>query len=447
MKRLLRLILLLWPCALTAQGQIPLFPAGTLYGSGPVAVYPEGFVAAAGQELAVDGGREAVLDASREVLVADREGDAVRVPLEVVITPASAVAPSARALVLCIGESTCGLVNANPCTGSLAEGWNWASMLRYMAVQDGVDIRCLGTETVSGTGIDACYTAHGGWSAYTFLNWPVAAKMDPWAPDSFLKSADMWAALGLERVTGKPYEGALWQHDLAARTRYGRYRPGKTLSQPLQNEFFSEAEGFSLETYLERYRTLDDTGEPLLAVGDNPAGEKVWGSDGKLYRVGDRITTQALLRRIRVCRPTHVVLNLGINDGDSACSTDAAAEGVVTLMDRFGDIPVAWFVNRWPGVCRMELWEEEYVPRRYGMNGNNTRVEAIIEAVSRRVEGRPHRYVLDVWHTQFPASQHEEKRLPDGRLDCSVNDVHLGYRGQWTAARQVQGWLYWLLSR
>lgn len=437
-----------WPCVLLAQGQI--FPARTLYGSGPVAVYPEGFVAAPGQEFTLNGGREVLLDGPGTVSVEDREGGSVQEALDVLITPASALPENARALVLCIGESTCDLVNANPYTGSYAQGWNWASMLRYQALQDGVDIRCLGTATLPEGAVDACYTGHGGWSAYTFLHWPVAAKMDPWAPDSFLKSEAMWAALGLEKVTGKPYEGAVWQHDLMARTRYGIHRPAKTaprMAKEPVNEFFTPEKGFSLETYLERYRTLDDAGEPLPAMRENPAGEQVWGSDGKRYTVGSRITSQALLQRIRVCRPTQVVLNLGINDGDSGCSVEVAAEGIVALMDAFGSIPVAWFVNRWPGVCRKELWEGEYVPRQYAMNGNNTRVEAIMEAVFRRLEGRPDRYVLDVWHTQFPASQHEEKLLPDGRLDCSVNDVHLGYQGQWTAARQVQGWLYWLLSR
>jgi len=443
MKRL-AILMLFWPCMLLAQGQIPLFPAGTLYGSGPVAVYPEGFVAAPGQELVIDGRREVLLDGPAAVSVADRDGESAIVNLNVVITTPSAVPAGTKALVLCIGESTCDLVNANPFTGSYAEGWNWASMLRFQALQDGVDIRCLGTGTLPDGGVDACYTGHGGWSAYTFLNWPIAAKMDPWAPDSFLKAPQMWEALGLERV--KAYEGAQWQHDLIARTRYGKHRPEKAISGEPVNEFFSEDEGFSLETYLERYRTLDDSGEPLPAKRRNPACEKVRGSDGKIYRVGSRITSQALLGRIRVCRPTHVVINLGINDGDSACSVDVAAEGIVALMDEFGSIPVAWFVNRWPGVCRKELWESEYVPRQYGMNGNNTRVEAILKAVSLRLEGRPDRYVLDVWHTQFPASQHEEKLLPDGRLDCSVNDVHLGYFGQWTAARQVQGWLYHLLS-
>lgn len=448
MKKLL-ILLLFWPCLLLAQGQIPLYPAGTLYGSGPVAVYPEGFVAAPGQELALNGGREAVLEASGTVVVEDRSGHCSSVNLDVVITPASAVTPKARALVLCIGESTCDLVNANPYTGSLAEGWNWSSMLRYLALQDGVDIRCLGTQTVPGTPLDACYTGHGGWSAYTYLNWPVAAKMDPWAPESFLKSDAMWAALGLSEATGKAYEGAPWQYDLIARTRYGKYRPSAgapRLPGDPANEFFHPEEGFSLETYLERYRTLDDSGEPLPAAGENPAGEKVWGSDGKWYTVGSRITSQALLHRIKVCRPTHVVLNIGINDGDSACSVEVAAAGLAALMDRFGDIPVALFVNRWPGVCRKELWPE-YVPRQYGMNGNNTRVEAIFSILRSSLAGRDKRFLLDVWHTQFPASQHEEKPLADGRLNCSVEDVHLGYFGQLSAARQVQGWLYWLLRK
>ncbi|HAC40945.1 MAG TPA: hypothetical protein DCF48_05190 [Rikenellaceae bacterium] len=443
MKKLL-LLGFFWPCALLAQGQI--FPAGTLYGSGPVTVYPEGFVAAPGQELVLNGGREAVLDGPATLVVTDRVGPSVNVDVNVIVTPAQAVEPSARALVLCIGESTCGLVNANPYTGSFSQGWNWASMLRYLALEDGVDIRCLGTESLPGTSLDACYTAHGGWSAYTYLNWPVAAKMDPGAAPSFLHADAMWEGLGLDKVTGKPYGGELWQHDLMARTPYGKYPPSREIASEGVNEFFSVEGGFSLETYLERYRTLDDRGDVLPAVGPNPAGEEVWGRDGKRYKVGSRITSQALLARIKVCRPTHVVLNIGINDGDSACSVEAASEGLAELMERFGDVPVALFVNRWPGVCRRELWEG-YEPRQYGMNGNNTRVEAIFSLLGEWISTRENRYLLDVWHTQFPASQHEEKLLPDGRLDCSVNDVHLGYFGQLSAAHQVQGWLYWLLRK
>ena len=204
--------------------------------------------------------------------------------------------------------------------------------------------------------------------------------------------------------------------------------------------------GLKDSEHLERYRTLDDCGEPLPATQDNPAGEKVWGSDGKLYTVGSRIVSQALLRRVQVCRPTHIVLNLGINDGDSACSAEVSARCLEQMMDAFGSIPVAWFVNRWPGVCRKDLWEDGYVPRQYEINGNSARVMAIFTALAALLRDRPDRYILDVWHTQFPASQHEERLLPDGLLDCSVNDVHLGWEGQLTAARQVQGWLYRLLS-
>ena len=442
MKKLL-ILLLFWPCLLLAQGQI--FPARTLYGSGPVTVYPEGFVAAPGQELTLNGEREYTLDGSVTVSVEDRSGTVTQVALEAVITPASALPEKARALVLCIGESTCGLVNANPYTGSYAEGWNWASMLRYLSLEDSVDIRCLGTESLPGASLDACYTAHGGWSAYTFLNWPVAAKMDPGAAPSFLHSDAMWEALGLDRVTGKPYNGELWQHNLMARTPYGKYTPTKKITSAFVNEFFTEEGGFSLETYLERYRTLDDNGDMLPVVGANPAGEQVWGKDGKRYTVGSRITSQALLARVKVCRPTHVVINMGINDGDSACSVEVAAEGLAALMDSFGDVPVALFVNRCPAVCRKELWED-YVPRQYAMNGNNMRVEAIYSLLAPWADTYENRYILDVWHTQFPASQHDEKLLSDGRLDCSVNDVHLGYYGQLSAARQVQGWLYSLLA-
>ena len=243
MKRFVFLFFL-WPCALLAQDRI--FPARTLYGSGPVTVYPEGFVAAQGQELTLNGEREYTLNGPATVSVEDCNGTSTQVTLEAVITPSSALPKKVRALVLCIGESTCDLVNANPYTGSYAQGWNWASMLRYQALQDGVDIRCLGTATLPEGGVDACYTGHGGWSAYTFLHWPVAAKMDPWAPEAFLRSEAMWAALGLDGVTGKAYEGASWQHDLMARTRYGKYRASPTaprLPEIHVNEFFDPEKG------------------------------------------------------------------------------------------------------------------------------------------------------------------------------------------------------------
>jgi hypothetical protein len=175
--------------------------------------------------------------------------------------------------------------------------------------------------------------------------------MDPGAPAHFFNSEAMWYALGLQGVTGKPFLKEEWQYNLMALTPFGKYPPDNhpslvafakyvsgrhgypvycgsikkwclSLAKNPINEFYSlEAaktgdSAFSLEAYLERYRTLDDSGNRLESSSENPAGERVRGKDGKYYTIGNRIVSQALLNKVSVCRPTHVVFNVGINDGD-----------------------------------------------------------------------------------------------------------------------------------
>ena len=479
---------LMLPAGAFAQEPLRIFPSGTLYSAGEkVAVYPEGYVIESGQRLRVSGVREASVPPGTTVLsLENSDGRTALDTVRVECTPPSAVIGSAR--VLCLGESTTGTVNADPRTGGRELGWNWASMVAALSARDGVDIRCLGTETVSG---EAAYTAHGGWSAYTYLNWPCAAKIDPHAPAHFFGPETMWYALGLRTQTGKTYSGETWQNDLLARTPFGKYpadgdaslwafigsvqgrygypeftgkgpykgKPGQLrqlrrwmedLAENPVNEFYhldsarNAASAFSLQAYLERYRTLDDRGVRLPAASDHPAGERVRGSDGKIYTVGSRIVTRELLRKVSVCTPTHVVVNIGINDGDSGTSIPCAAEGICRLMECFGDFPAAYFVNRWPGVCYKELWTPSYLPRQYAVNGNNARIMACLPLVFAWTAARPQCDALDVWHCQSPVSQLQEK-YRDGVLDCSIDDVHTGYDGQMSAARQVLGWIYYRL--
>ena len=465
-----------------------IFPSGTIYAvDGAVTLYPEGFVLERDQRLSLAGGRDLTLPAGvHAVTVENADGrtatDSVR------IVPAAPPRGSARARVLCVGESTTETVSPDPYTGSTEAGWNWVSMMRGRAVRDGVDVICLGTSTLTG---EAAYTAHGGWSAYTYLNWPCAAKMDPHSPPHFFTSEPMWYVLGLRTHTGSPYRGEPWQHDLMARTPFGKYPPdgdeslwdfvrrvagrhgypefepggpykgtrrqiaalrqwAEDLALHPVNEFYSReaalggAVAFSLEAYLERYRTLDDEGVRLPAASDRPAGERVRGSDGKWYTVGSRIVTRKLLEKVSVCTPTHVIVNIGINDGDSATSVSCAAEGICRLLECFGDFPAAYFVNRWPGVCNKELWAPAFLPRQYAVNGNNARIMGYLPLIYAWADARPQSDVLDVWHCQSPVSQLQEKSR-DGVLDCSVDDVHTGHAGQLSAARQALGWIYYRL--
>ncbi len=80
------------------------------------------------------------------------------------------------------------------------------------------------------------------------------------------------------------------------------------------NPFYDSTKNtFSIKSYLDRYRTMDDQGERLISSSANPSGETVVGSDGKKYVIGTEINTQQLLSSIDVCTPSIVVINLNHN--------------------------------------------------------------------------------------------------------------------------------------
>lgn len=477
MRRFFSILLILAICIhAPAQDSLQVYKPGTLYSFGNTfKVYPEGFVHHKGQKLLLDGKASGTVEAGAEsatFTLTDQFGASVSETLRIVCTQPG----EGNHLVLCIGESTTETVNPNPWTGSFDSGWNWVSMMKALSESHGTQVSCLGTQTMAGAPLDACYTAHGGWSSYTYLNWPCAAKMDPGAPAHFFNSEAMWYALGLMGLTGKPFQGESWQYDLMAGVPFGKYpsdahpsliafaksvsgRYGfpvftgsihdwafRLASNPV-NEFYSlEAarkgpHAFSLEVYLERYRTMDDKGNRLESQSGNPAGEKVRGKDGKTYHIGTRIVSQALLNKVSVCRPQYVVVNIGINDGDSSSSIEATAASLQRLLECFQGLPISHFVMRWPGACEPALWAPEYLTRQYSIGGNSERVMAIMTLLAELSEGRSDLSLLDVWHCQTPVSQHQEK-YAGGTLDCSINDVHPGYGGQMDAAYQVLGWLY-----
>ncbi len=474
--------MLLTAYCLVSHAQEPLqtYGCGTLYSFGnSFNIYPEGFVRHTGQMLLIDGKSSLSVGkgASQVTMtLTDQNGASSVETVQIVCTEPGNLSGDKRATVLCVGESTTGTVNPNPWTGSYGSGWNWVSMMKAKSMEHGTDIVCLGTETIAEAPLEACYTSHGGWSSYTYLNWPCAAKMDPGAPKHFFKSETMWYALGLRGLTGKEYSGESWQFDLMAGIPFGKYpvdehpcllefaesfggRYGYPVFEgdirdwalrlavnPI-NEFYcldaarNGTSAFSLDAYLERYRTMDDRGNRLESPDGNPAGKEVRGSDGKIYRIGTRIVSQALLKKVSVCRPGYVVVNIGINDGDSATSVEATASSLERLLKSFPDIPVAHFVMRWPGACYPGLWAPAYRTFPYSVGGNGERVMSIMPVLAGRMDGRQDITLLDVWHCQSPVSQHQEK-YSGGTLDCSVNDVHTGYGGQMDAAFQVLGWLY-----
>lgn len=82
---------------------------------------------------------------------------------------------------------------------------------------------------------------------------------------------------------------------------------GSTTPNPFYD---SVGNTFSVASYLNKYRTMDDLGVRLVTASANPAGETVVGSDGRTYTIGTEIDTQAKLSGYDVCTPTHIVVNM-----------------------------------------------------------------------------------------------------------------------------------------
>ena len=84
------------------------------------------------------------------------------------------------------------------------------------------------------------------------------------------------------------------------------------------NPFYDSVHNtFSILSYLENYRTMDDAGVRLISQSADPHGETVVGSDGNTYTIGQMITSQDLLSEYDICTPTHVFINLNTNTSKS----------------------------------------------------------------------------------------------------------------------------------
>ena len=206
---------------------------------------------------------------------------------------------------------------------------------------------------------------------------------------------------------------------------------------------------FNLNTFIERFRTLDDEGNKLVSASANPAGETVIGADGNTYIIGSQITTQNRLLYVNVCAPSHIILNIGINDCDGLNSVESSVSCFKILFNCFGELPTAHFVFRYPGVCYKGLWSDVAIALQYKVRLVQTKLMEMLTALDVWIDNdtQGDKEALDVWHTQYPASSYLEKLedsgdYPNSRVDCSYEDVHVGYFAHKSAAWQCLCWLY-----
>lgn len=416
-----------------------IFPPDTIYFDADAPektiLYPEGFVSKKGRLLTINGQRQWALEKGGTdslTLQCNGEGD-IRIPLNAVSVDKADLPADIQEYVLCIGESTTGIRSRDP-YARRGKAENWVAMV---AGQLPKGIRLVGD------------VAHGGWSTYTFLNWPCAAKLETHTPQSFFKPRTMWYALGLKSATGEDFTGSRDQLDLIVLTPFGFHPMDADKELWDLVKVLGRTDGYPGFSYDEEYngsqRQLEmmrDWAEDLM---DDPINEFY---DRETAKSGHHaFNLDTYMKRCTHKSPTMAVINLGINDGDGANSHESSAECYRRLIDCFPNIPIAHFVNRWPGACYPELWEKEAITRQYDINGNTANLLRLQQLWRKEADSRPNLYELDVWHVQCGASQFEEKIAKDGRLDCSMNDVHPGYAGLKSTAHQVACWLIHVLSR
>ncbi|MCM1176224.1 MAG: SGNH/GDSL hydrolase family protein [Clostridium sp.] len=394
-------------------------------------LYPEGFIARCGQSLDFEGKRELAISAETDsITISSKEAWKKRIKTDIIPAYMSHIPSGAKARVLCIGESTTAMQCRNPCTEE-GSPKNWVALVQEIL-----------SPAIHVTGD----IGHGGWSSYTYLNWPCAAKLDKNAPVSFFKMETMWYALGLYTRTGQEFNASTEQLSLIALTPFGKYKMDGHPQLWKLVQHLGKREGYPKFVNMDNYdgssvqiAQLHQWAEELMDNPQNPFYDKATARS-----TDHAFSLETFLERSGEQAPTHVVLNIGINDGDGSNSPASSRECFEKLLKCFGNLPVAHFVNRWPGVCDPDSWPEARC-RKYDVNGNTANLLRLQKEWRTVTAANDNWYELDVWHCQYPASQSDEK-MEDGILDCSRNDVHTGYMGIVTSAWQVAGWLCHCLS-
>ena len=252
-----------------------------------------------------------------------------------------------------------------------------------------------------------------GWATYGYLNWSKWVRLDGKAYESdfaFIGAEAMYYALGLATKTpfdssenGRDYVEFINTQEVLneiVSTPLGRFKPNSneklykalknykdfaTLNPSDYNEtesdkavikyledsmdspdnpFYSKTKAraytgnhiwtysnaFSIEEYINRYRTLDSLGNRL----EGSPGQNVEGKDGITYKIGTSINN---VNDVDVSIPTHVIVSLGTND--FLISNEKIAELIYELLNVCKDAGiknVGYFLPRRPGVLNPNIW-------------------------------------------------------------------------------------------
>lgn len=376
----------------------------------------------------------------------------------------------------------------------------------------GIDVLTLGTRSGGSSrsfeyknntySIRSCHEGHSGWSAFGMLNFPTIAKFS--ASTTRFYPRTIWYALGLysktpysqsgyntnvEEFTGTAaqytlmtqtpwgkykmdFDGELWSlmQNMSGRVIDGRAHPifadltspytgsaaqknmmqnwYDALSATPVNPFFSIDEArtgssgtaFSLTKYLQRFRTMDDAGNRLTGT----AGQTVVGGDGNTYTIGTDVVNTT---DYDVCTPTHVILNIGINDSEGANTSANTIGTIKTFVGRF-NVPVAYFLTRYPGVMNRGAWTDFALPKQYAFPAHNI---GVLDGITDWFGTQQNKYLIGSYLVQNPCSVTGDFVEDDTinhvqRLNCTNDNLHPGIMAYKTVGFQCLCWLYYVQS-
>lgn len=197
---------------------------------------------------------------------------------------------------------------------------------------------------------------------------------------------------------------------------------------------------FSIDKYLERYRNLDNSGNPL--VGSD--GETVVGQDGNTYTIG---TCVSKCQTCHVCVPTHVIVALGANDILDSTTEINNMKLLLEAILGYG-VQTAFLEQRFHnGVFDVAEWKNCYAakmttPRRdnyiiLNANMQNTYYENLGDSSSIQF--------IPAYFVQNPVSSAMDKAalnlFGEKVLLQDNSDDHIGYFAHEDVGRQAYGWL------
>lgn len=219
---------------------------------------------------------------------------------------------------------------------------------------------------------------------------------------------------------------------------------------------------FNYNKYLERYRTMDDLGVRLSIADENPAGKTVDGSDSETYTIGSKVTSQSLLEKYDVCKPTHVIWDMAYNDwvyygsgdngnADGTDSIEMSELFITAIRNQLGEDIIfglkakksngAFFPNVWGDICL----GQSYNPTGSLINYNKLAIEKYSD-LSQKTSWIP------IFPASLPFATNYTQEFEDfvygktlvgsGDTFSSTSDVtHEGLRSAKSMTYQIYGWL------